>query len=146
MRRMAYMGAMCTVDSPKSPVAVKPKGKAAAPNKKKTTATTGKLPARKPAATKSAAKAIQSDEEMSDADIEVSIDEDQQQHEATGGPELTQGGKGKKGGKRAAAASKPGSVKAGGAAGTNTCSGVCTRYTNTLQHVAVPRILSMLTC
>ena len=61
---------------------------------------------------------------MSDADIEVSVDEAEQQQETQGEPESTQDeqagkaqtGKGKKGGKRAAA-SRPGSVKAGTVAG-----------------------------
>ena len=105
----------------------KPKGKATAANKKKTAAATKKPPVKKVPAKKLAAKQIQSDEEMSDADIEVSLGDEEQQHEVQGEPDLTQdeeegasqAGKGRKGTKRAAA-NKPGTVKAGNAAGTNT--------------------------
>ena len=98
----------------------KSKGKATAANKKKTAA-----PTKKPPAKKSASKQIQSDEEISDADIEVSVGDEEQQHEVQGEPDLTQdeeggvsqAGKGRKGTKRAAA-NKPGTVKAGNAAGT----------------------------
>ena len=62
---------------------------------------------------------------MSDAEIEIPLEEEEQQQETQGEPELTQEeeggasqtGKGKKAGKRAAS-NKPGSVKAGGIAGT----------------------------
>ena len=111
------------VGSPVKTEVAKPKGKAAAANKKKTA--TKKPPAKKAPAKKSAAKQIQSDEEISDGDIEVSVGDEEQQHEAQGEPDLTQdeeggasqAGKGRKGTKRAAA-NKPGTVKAGNAAGT----------------------------
>lgn len=101
----------------------KSKGKATAANKKKTAAPTKKPPAKKGPAKKSAAKQIQSDEEISDGDIEVSVGDEEQQHEVQGEPDLTQdeeggaiqAGKGRKGTKRAAA-NKPGTVKAGNAA------------------------------
>lgn len=102
----------------------KAKGKAATDSKRKTSAAAKKPPAKKPPTRKSASKQIESDEEMSDDEIEVSLEEEDQQQETQGECELTQGekqgtsqgGKGKKGGKRAAA-NKPGSVKAGSAAG-----------------------------
>ncbi|KAL0049157.1 hypothetical protein WJX82_007778 [Trebouxia sp. C0006] len=109
-----------------SPVKIevaKPKGKATAANKKKTAAAAKKPPVKKGPAKKPAAKQIQSDEEMSDGDIEVSVGDEEQQHETQGEPDLTQGeeggasqaGKGRKGTKRAAA-NKPGTVKTGSAA------------------------------
>ncbi len=113
------------VGSPVKTQVDKSKGKATAANKKKTAAATKKPPAKKGPAKKPAAKQIQSDEEMSDADIEVSVGDEEQQHEVQGEPDLTQdeeggasqAGKGTKGTKRAAA-NKPGTVKAGNAAGT----------------------------
>lgn len=102
--------------------AAKSKGKAVTDSKKKTSAAAKKPPAKKPPANKPKPSQIQSDEEMSDADIEVSVDEQETQD----GPELTQdeqpgtsqAAKGKKGSKRAAAVRPgPGSVKAGGIAG-----------------------------
>ena len=70
---------------------------------------------------------MQSDEEMSEADIEVSVEEEEQQQEIQGEPEspqdeqpsTSQTAKGRKGSKRAAAIKPgPGSVKAGAFAGT----------------------------
>ena len=97
--------------------------KSAAGSKKKTTAAARKPPAKSRAGKKVAAKQIQSDREMSDAEIEVGIGEDdeEQLQETQGEPELTQAeepgaSQGKKGGKRAVA-SRPGVVKAGTAAG-----------------------------
>ncbi len=112
------------VGSPVKTEVAKPKGKATAANKKKTAAAAKKPPVKKGPAKKPAAKQIQSDEEMSDGDIEVSVGDEEQQHETQGEPDLTQGeeggasqaGKGRKGTKRAAA-NKPGTVKAGSAAG-----------------------------
>lgn len=117
--------AAVAVGSPVKTEVNKSKGKATAANKKKTAAAPKKPPAKKGLAKKSAAKQIQSDDEMSNADIEVSDEE--QQHEVQGEPDLTQdeeggtsqAGKGRKGTKRAAA-NKPGTVKAGNAAGTYT--------------------------
>lgn len=111
--------------SPVKSEVAKPKGKATAANKKKTAAATKKPPVKKGPAKKSVAKQIQSDEEMSDGDIEVSVGDEEQQHETQGEPDLTQdeeggasqAGKRRKGTKRAAA-NKPGTVKAGNAAGT----------------------------
>lgn len=113
------------VGSPVKTEVDKSKGKATAANKKKTAAPTKKPPTKKGPAKKSAAKQIQSDEEISDADIEVSVGDEEQQHEVQGEPDLTQdeeggasqAGKARKGTKRAAA-NKPGTVKAGNAAGT----------------------------
>ena len=113
------------IGSPVRSAVAKPKGKATAAAKKKTAAAAKKPPAKKAPAKRSAAKQIQSDEEMSDADIEVSVGDEEQQREVQGEPDLTQdeeggasqAGKGKKGSKRAAA-NKPGTVKAGSAAGT----------------------------
>ncbi|KAA6424838.1 MAG: DNA polymerase delta subunit [Trebouxia sp. A1-2] len=89
----------------------KSKGKATAANKKKTAAAPKKPPAKKGLAKKSAAKQIQSDDEMSNADIEGEPDLTQDEEGGT-----SQAGKGRKGTKRAAA-NKPGTVKAGNAAG-----------------------------
>ncbi|KAL0020891.1 hypothetical protein WJX77_007890 [Trebouxia sp. C0004] len=99
----------------------KPKGKATAAKKK--TAAAKKPAAKKAPTQKPAAKQVRPDEEMSDTDIEVSVGDEEQQHEVQGEPDLTQdeeggasqAGKGRKGAKRAAA-NKPGTVKAGNAA------------------------------
>ena len=113
-------------------VPAKSKGKAAADSKKKTSAVARKppakqAPAKKSPARKSTGKQTQSDEEISDADIEVSVEGEEPQQETQGVPESTQdeqpgtsqSAKGKKGSKRAAANRPgPGSVKAGAIAGT----------------------------
>ncbi|KAL3143752.1 hypothetical protein ABBQ32_003584 [Trebouxia sp. C0010 RCD-2024] len=98
--------------------ATKSKGKAVTDSKKKMSAAAKKPPAKKPPARRPKASPIQSDEEMSDADIEVSVDEQETQDEPESTQESSQAAKGKKGSKRAVAIRPgPGSVKAGGVAG-----------------------------
>lgn len=118
----------CTAGPAAKKVPTKSKGKAAADSKKKTSAAAKKPPAKKASAKKSpvkksTAKQIQSDEEMSDADIEVSVEEeDEQQATQDEQPGTSQSAKGKKGSKRAAANRPgPGSIKAGAIAGTSCC-------------------------
>lgn len=120
------MSGCCTAGPAAKKVPTKSQGKAAAHSKKKTSAAAKKPPAKKTSAKKSpvkksTGKQIQSDEEMSDADIEVSVEEeDEQQATQDEQPGTSQTAKGKKGSKRAAANRPgPGSVKAGAIAGTS---------------------------
>ena len=95
------------------------KGKAAAYTNKKGAGATKRSSAKK-ASQEKATRQAESDEDMPEVDIEVSLEEEQETQSdadvAKEGQGKGQAGKGKKGGKRAAA-NKPGSVKAGDAAG-----------------------------
>lgn len=119
-----YMATCCNSHAgpASNKVLAKPKGKAVAHSKKKSSVAAKKPPAKKPPAKKPTARQTQSDEDVSDGDIEVSVKEQETQDEPESSPDeqadTSQAAKGKKGSKRAAASRPgPGSVKAGGIAG-----------------------------